>query len=119
MSNCVRKRESSVRPVICRTPQPLQTGFSAALGARGASGAGGKGSVTCRSGVCASPLSGCGSNCGFSCDDKKILSPTETKIERGSAAADGRPAIVKLTSPVAVRLTPLEGFMDRRFLLLL
>ena len=93
------KREQQVIPAICSTSHPLQTGFSPALGAGfvGSGAGGGKGTTTNGAAVCGSPVSGCGSNCGFSGDDKKdpffkLFGPQDIR-QRAAAVARGLMAL--------------------------
>src|SRR5712691_2686371 len=96
MSSCAIKRVNRVRPAICRTSQPLQTGFSPDLDERGdvANAASGNGSAA--GGI---DVSG-GSNCGFSGDDKTILSSTANSAARPQLALGpqlrGRPYYLTL-----------------------
>ena len=63
-----------VRNVIWRTSQPVQTGFSADLGAGGSwANGGGNESAAIEADGCGSVLDGGGLNCGASGDDKQIL----------------------------------------------
>src|ERR1700733_7686868 len=74
MRSCAMKSVASVSPIICSTSQPLHTGSSPAFGAGGvASVVGRNESTTNGAGVCASSFCGCGSNGGFSGDDKKAF----------------------------------------------
>src|SRR5579864_6002152 len=75
VTNCTTTRVSTVSPAICNTSQPLHTGFSSAFGAGGGgrSTGGGNCSTTRGTGACASLLSGCGSNCGFSDNDRQYI----------------------------------------------
>src|ERR1700680_337310 len=72
-SNCTMRTVRTLKQASTKTSQPLQTGFSPALGASvvGFMSEGGSGSTTNGAGAGSSLLSGCGSNCGLSGADRK------------------------------------------------
>src|SRR5229473_7612539 len=75
MKSCVISNISTVRSAINKASQPLQTGFSPALGAddTGCNCGGENGSTARGVRIGGSLSSGCEPNCGFSGDDRKIL----------------------------------------------
>src|SRR5437879_525420 len=80
MMTCSTNTLPRYKPAICRASQPLHTGFSTGAAATGTGGSdiGDDVSGTSGRGECTSPLSNGGSNCGFSDDDKNILSSVKT-----------------------------------------